>query len=409
MFEFLNAEYPAQNDVQAMQGNMPPPEQMVAAGQQGAQPGPQDMAQQEMAEPPSPMMDPADPMMQEQAEGMPMAKKGGKWIQKATKSIKERGTEGKCSGANFGGPDCPPGSKQYNLAKTFKKMAKRRKKRAKGGYTRMHGDDMHDDVYVGDTYIGGYAHPNLVLGYGGNAPAMMGMGGYSEMEKGGGLPQWLYDARGEAMKKNMMNGGRMTMATMGYGGYPMAQRGEYVGPKPSGYLEGSAPGSQYWVDKLAWKQGKLTKGQINPVYQARGIAEQFAGSSAAYPYTQAQINRAAQAGRQDNLPSAGNIYGNRYNRNIDKKARMTPFEGAPLQNIQSTDDYYGGGIEQRMYGGRSHMGYGGRMMYGYGGNMRMGMGGGLRKGDYVEFQDGGKTVSGVITDFDPMTGDFMVS
>ena len=57
-------------------------------------------------------------------------KKGGdkKWIQKATKSIERRGTEGKCTGSNYGGPGCPPGSKQYNLAKTFRKMAKSRKK-----------------------------------------------------------------------------------------------------------------------------------------------------------------------------------------------------------------------------------------------------------------------------------------
>ena len=51
-------------------------------------------------------------------------KKGGKWIQKATASIKRRGTEGVCTGAKFGGPTCPPGSKRYNLAVTFRKMAK---------------------------------------------------------------------------------------------------------------------------------------------------------------------------------------------------------------------------------------------------------------------------------------------
>jgi hypothetical protein len=50
----------------------------------------------------------------------------GKWIQKATESIKRRGTEGVCTGSNFGGPSCPPGSKRYNLAKTFKKMAKKK-------------------------------------------------------------------------------------------------------------------------------------------------------------------------------------------------------------------------------------------------------------------------------------------
>lgn len=51
--------------------------------------------------------------------------KDKKWIQKATASIKKRGTEGVCTGAKFGGPSCPPGSKRYNLAKTFKKMAKK--------------------------------------------------------------------------------------------------------------------------------------------------------------------------------------------------------------------------------------------------------------------------------------------
>jgi len=48
------------------------------------------------------------------------------WIQEATADIKERGTEGVCTGDKFGGPTCPPGSKRYNLAKTFKKMAKNR-------------------------------------------------------------------------------------------------------------------------------------------------------------------------------------------------------------------------------------------------------------------------------------------
>jgi len=46
------------------------------------------------------------------------------WIQDVTKDIKARGTEGVCTGDKFGGPTCPPGSKRYNLAKTFKKMNK---------------------------------------------------------------------------------------------------------------------------------------------------------------------------------------------------------------------------------------------------------------------------------------------
>ena len=49
------------------------------------------------------------------------------WIQDAEEDIEKRGTEGVCTGDKFGGPSCPPGSKRYNLAKTFRKMAKKRK------------------------------------------------------------------------------------------------------------------------------------------------------------------------------------------------------------------------------------------------------------------------------------------
>ena len=51
--------------------------------------------------------------------------KDGKWIQKATASIKRRGTKGVCTGKKLGGPTCRPGTKRYNLAKTFKKMARK--------------------------------------------------------------------------------------------------------------------------------------------------------------------------------------------------------------------------------------------------------------------------------------------
>ena len=52
-------------------------------------------------------------------------KKGGddKWIQKATASIKKRGTKGKCTPITKKG--CTGRAKA--LAKTFKKMAKKRK------------------------------------------------------------------------------------------------------------------------------------------------------------------------------------------------------------------------------------------------------------------------------------------
>ena len=49
------------------------------------------------------------------------------WIQDAEADIERRGTEGVCTGEKFGSESCPPGSKRYNLAKTFRKMAKKRK------------------------------------------------------------------------------------------------------------------------------------------------------------------------------------------------------------------------------------------------------------------------------------------
>lgn len=53
-------------------------------------------------------------------------KKGGKvknWIQKAVKTMR---TDKPCTGPKFGSKTCPPGSKRYNLAKTFKKMSKKK-------------------------------------------------------------------------------------------------------------------------------------------------------------------------------------------------------------------------------------------------------------------------------------------
>jgi hypothetical protein len=62
-------------------------------------------------------------------DGFPIKKNGGtvakdgKWIQKATASIKKRGTEGKCTPITK--PGCTDRAK--SLAKTFKKMAKAKK------------------------------------------------------------------------------------------------------------------------------------------------------------------------------------------------------------------------------------------------------------------------------------------
>lgn len=76
---------------------------------------------------------------------IPMAKSG--WIQKATASIKRRGTEGVCTGSKFGSSSCPPGSKRYNLAKTFRKMAKNRKKGEDGMELYDHGGIISDPSY----------------------------------------------------------------------------------------------------------------------------------------------------------------------------------------------------------------------------------------------------------------------
>jgi hypothetical protein len=52
------------------------------------------------------------------------AKKKKNWIQKAFKSIKRKGTKGRCSGSKFRGPTCPKGSRAYNMAKNLRKLIK---------------------------------------------------------------------------------------------------------------------------------------------------------------------------------------------------------------------------------------------------------------------------------------------
>ena len=50
-----------------------------------------------------------------------IAQEDKNWIQKATKNMRK---DKPCTGEKFGSESCPPGSKRYNLAKTFRKMAK---------------------------------------------------------------------------------------------------------------------------------------------------------------------------------------------------------------------------------------------------------------------------------------------
>jgi hypothetical protein len=55
-----------------------------------------------------------------------LEEEGEDWIEGAEENIKHRGTEGVCTGKKFGGPTCRPGTKRYNLAKTFRKMARKK-------------------------------------------------------------------------------------------------------------------------------------------------------------------------------------------------------------------------------------------------------------------------------------------
>ena len=57
--------------------------------------------------------------------GLPVrvgANKGG-WIQDAVKGMRK---DKPCTGKKFGSKTCPKGSRRYNLAKTFRKMARKR-------------------------------------------------------------------------------------------------------------------------------------------------------------------------------------------------------------------------------------------------------------------------------------------
>ena len=59
------------------------------------------------------------------ADGGRVGAKDGKWIQKATASIKRRGTKAVCTGKKFGGQTWRPGTQRNNLANTCKIMARK--------------------------------------------------------------------------------------------------------------------------------------------------------------------------------------------------------------------------------------------------------------------------------------------
>ena len=71
---------------------------------------------------------PIDVALPAELVGMAQLQEDDDWIQDAEEDIERRGTEGVCTGDKFGGPTCRKGTKRYNLAKTFRKMAKDKKK-----------------------------------------------------------------------------------------------------------------------------------------------------------------------------------------------------------------------------------------------------------------------------------------
>jgi hypothetical protein len=72
---------------------------------------------------------------------------GSNWIQKATKNMR---TDKPCTGSKFGGPSCPPGSRRYNLAKTFRAMAK---KQFGGDTAEMFVDDADYGKGITNTFL----------------------------------------------------------------------------------------------------------------------------------------------------------------------------------------------------------------------------------------------------------------
>ncbi len=92
-----------------------------------------------------------------------------RWIQKATKNMRK---DKPCTGKKFGSKSCPPGSKRYNLAKTFKKMAKKRTKAAGGGLTKVSG---YKPV-LGNNRFGYPSGGVPVTNYKGGGVALRGLG-----------------------------------------------------------------------------------------------------------------------------------------------------------------------------------------------------------------------------------------
>jgi hypothetical protein len=207
-------------------------------------------------------------------------KKGG-WIQKATASIKKRGTEGKCT------PMSKPGctGRALALAKTFHKMAAKRKKKEEGGYVDMYADggklpegilrarlESHMSPDEAQDYINNYAQGGVVDAYqlmGMPTPSMYGMGSYAM----GGQVNYP-----QGLRKNM---GNMPIFAMGgMTGAPIdinVARGELlIDPKTGKILTeykggGMVPHPEYGMDERGTVPAQEGKFVIPVKYKMGGM------------------------------------------------------------------------------------------------------------------------------------------
>jgi len=157
--------------------------------------------------------------------------KDDQWIQKATADIKKRGTEGVCTGDKFGGPTCPPGSKRYNLAKTFKSMAKDRK----GGPSRESSEEKYmpieDDMHKkGEGDMGMSRQP-----WGGNKHDYKRRDVEGVMKKTGDVDGHYKDYEGPSRKSSSSETTRKTVKRLkpDYSDYEKQQKRHHEKPSQS--------------------------------------------------------------------------------------------------------------------------------------------------------------------------------
>lgn len=166
-------------------------------------------------------------------------KSGGNWIQKATKSIERRGTEGVCTGDKFGGPTCRPGTKRYNLAKTFKKMAKKQF----GGSMELQNYDTDKIVDQRTDTMKNYLSNN----------AMMALALEEAGQLGNQMEQFMQFGGNFGYNPNMYNRNNFAMAGMNqlpgaFGNFMGATQSAFAGANP------------YWKLKVKQQGGSTDEG-----------------------------------------------------------------------------------------------------------------------------------------------------